>query len=209
MTAKHWLQLAAAVIAVLFVVSVVVAWREEIRQQGALKQQLKSAQQALTEAAAREQARDAAAQKQVKALQSQAAKVQSPEDVLKALPGVLPLPEPIEMKSPAGGDAANAPAIAEKPSAPKAQEAAQATIPVVDLKPLYDVAVACKECQVRLAAAQADLKDEKTKTETLGRERDDALQAAKGGSVLRRVARAAEWFVIGAAAGAVAAKLAR
>jgi len=58
-----------------------------------------------------------------------------------------------------------------------------------------------------LATAQANLKDEQTKTQALSRERDAALQAARGGSVLRRVVRAAKWFVIGAAAGAVAARL--
>jgi len=46
------------------------------------------------------------------------------------------------------------------------------------------------------------------KTVSLSRERDDALQVAKGGSALRRVMRAAKWFVVGAAVGAAAAKLA-
>jgi ABC-type transport system involved in cytochrome bd biosynthesis fused ATPase/permease subunit len=82
-------------------------------------------------------------------------------------------------------------------------------LPAEDLKPLYDFAVNCRECQAQLATAQANLKDEQTKTQALSRERDAALQAARGGSVLRRVVRAAKWFVIGAAAGAVAARLAR
>jgi hypothetical protein len=41
------------------------------------------------------------------------------------------------------------------------------------------------------------------------KKRDAAIRAAKGGSVLRRIARAAKWFAIGAAAGAVAAKATR
>ena len=81
-------------------------------------------------------------------------------------------------------------------------------LPAEDLKPLYDFALECKACQDKLAAAQADLKDEKSKTLALSRERDDALRAARGGSVIQRVARAAKWFAIGAAAGAVAAKMA-
>jgi len=81
--------------------------------------------------------------------------------------------------------------------------------PAEDLKPLYDFAADCKACQAKLGAAQADLADEKLKSQALGRERDDALRAAKGGSVLRRVARAAKWFAIGAAAGAIAAKATR
>jgi hypothetical protein len=82
-------------------------------------------------------------------------------------------------------------------------------LPVEDLKPLYDFAVDCKSCQARLAVAQADLQDERTKTAALRRERDSALQVARGGSVVRRIVRAAKRFAIGAAAGAVAVKLAR
>src|ERR1700739_2604048 len=81
--------------------------------------------------------------------------------------------------------------------------------PAADLKPLYDFAVDCKACQAKLGAAQADLADETLKSQALGKERDDALRAAKGGSVLRRIASAAKWFAIGAAAGAVAAKATR
>jgi hypothetical protein len=81
----------------------------------------------------------------------------------------------------------------------------QALIPAEDLKPLYDFALDCKACQAKLAAAQGDISDEKTKTAALTRERDDALRIARGGTVWRRIVRAAKWFAIGAAAGAVAA----
>ena len=102
------------------------------------------------------------------------------------------------------------PAVGEsEPAAPRvATDGGSLTLPVKDLKPLYDFATDCKACKVQLTAAQADLKDEKTKTAALGTERDAALRAARGGSVLRRVARAAKWFAIGAAVGAAAAKLA-
>jgi hypothetical protein len=86
---------------------------------------------------------------------------------------------------------------------------AQAVIPAADLKPLYDFSVDCKACQAKLAAAQGNLTDEKTKTTTLTKERDEAVRAAKGGSLLRRIARAAKWFAIGAAAGAFAARAAQ
>jgi hypothetical protein len=83
-----------------------------------------------------------------------------------------------------------------------------AVIPAEDLKPLYDFTLDCKACQARLAAAQSDLADEKSKTTALTKERDHALQVARGGSPWRRIARAAKWFAIGAAAGAIAAKAA-
>jgi hypothetical protein len=84
-----------------------------------------------------------------------------------------------------------------------------AVLPAADLKPLYDFAMDCKVCQAKLAAAQSDLNDEKTENAALTKEKDDAVTAAKGGGVLRRILRAAKWFAIGAAAGAVAAKAAR
>jgi hypothetical protein len=85
-------------------------------------------------------------------------------------------------------------------------KAPQAILPAADLKPLYDFALDCKACQAKLAAAQADLTDERAKTAILTHERNEALQAAKGGSLLRRIARNAKWLAIGAAAGAIAAK---
>jgi hypothetical protein len=118
-------------------------------------------------------------------------------------PDVLPLPKPLAFESsqPISGDKSSENGKTEGLS-PKVY------IPAEDLKPIYDFAVDCKECQAKLSAAQAGLQDERTKTKALSKERDDALRAAHGGSVLRRVGRAAKWFVIGAAAGAVAVKLA-
>jgi hypothetical protein len=84
--------------------------------------------------------------------------------------------------------------------------AAQAILPIEDLKPLYDFTLDCKACQAKLTAAQADLADERAKAAVLTRERDEAVRAAKGGSLLRRITRNAKWLAIGAAAGAIAAK---
>jgi len=98
----------------------------------------------------------------------------------------------------------------EVPDSPsrKPGQTADALLPAADLKPLYDFALDCKACQAKLAAAQSDLNDEKTKTAALAKQRDAAIRTAKGGSALRRIARAAKWFVMGAAAGAIAAKAA-
>ncbi len=74
------------------------------------------------------------------------------------------------------------------------------------MKPLYNFTLDCKACQAKLATAQADLTDERAKTTVLTRERNEAVRAAKGGSLLRRIARNAKWLAIGAAAGAIAAK---
>jgi len=144
----------------------------------------------------------------VAGLKKKEASVQKPAQVVAALPDVITLPAPISID-------AERPASEGGPytgkNATSDVDGVQPKInfPAADLKPLYDFAVDCKACQAKLGAAQADLADEKVKSQALGRERDDALRAAKGGSVLRRIARAAKWFAIGAAAGAIAAKAAR
>jgi hypothetical protein len=200
---KIWLGIAAVAIAGVLIVSAGVAWRAEVQARAQLQDQLKTAQQDLAAANGRESARNTALQKQLALIKKKAAAVQTPEEVIGALPGVLPLPKPIELVEqpavPANGGG--------KVDGPAPQP--QVSLPLEDLKPLYDSAVRCKECQAELAAAQADLKDEKVKTGALSRERDDALRVAKGGSVLQRVARAAKWILIGAAAGAVAARAVR
>jgi hypothetical protein len=84
-----------------------------------------------------------------------------------------------------------------------------AFIPSADLKPLYDFTLNCQACQAKLSVAQNDLADEKAKTAALIKERDDAVRLAKGGTAWHRVTRAAKWFLLGAAAGAIASKATR
>jgi len=206
MSTKTWLRMAAVALVVAFAASVVVAWRAEQRDRSQLQQQLKSAQQALTEVNARQAARDITLMQQVAQLEKKKVVVGKPADILNALPEVLPLPRPLVLERTPEPPATTPSAVPDKANLP---DAPRVLLPVEDLKPLYDSAVACKECQLKLTAAQADLADEKTKTVTLSRERDNALRVVKGGSVFSRVVRAAKWFVIGAAVGAAAAKLAR
>jgi type II secretory pathway pseudopilin PulG len=205
MSAKTLLQLLAVTIAALLTFAILVSWRDSIRQQAQLQQQLAVAQRLLQQADARQQARDAAVQQVVAQLQKQQRTIQEPADILKALPQVLPLPTPLVLDQPPQRPQSSRDDPSKgKPDAP----APNINFPLEDLKPLYDTMLQCKECQAELAAAQADLQDERTKTQVLSRERDAALRVARGGSVLRRVARAAKWFAIGAATGALAAKLA-
>jgi hypothetical protein len=189
------LQLAAIALTLILAVSLLLAWRSEVRARAQLQEQLKSAQASIEASTAQESARNAALKKQLAQLQKKAAAVQTPDQAIEALPSVLPLPEPIMLPPPTTKSDSPAPKFAQ--------------LPIADLKPLYDSAVACKECQAQLAVAQANLKDEQAKTATARRELTDALRAAKGGSSLQRVARAAKWLLIGAAAGAAAARFHR
>jgi len=206
MTMRSWIKVAAVMIALVAGVSVHFAWRGARREQAQLKAELQATQKALTDADTRQQTRNAELAQLLARLDEKKATIQKPEQIVKALPEVLPLPMPILDAQAGGAGAPKVPGQA-KPGQPAPNS--QVLLPTADLKPLYDYAVDCQECRAQLAAAQANLKDEQTKTQGLSRERDSALKAARGGSTLRRIMRAAKWFVIGAAAGAVAAKLAR
>ena len=202
-----WLKIAAVLIALATAVSVYYASRGTQHEQAQLKAELQATQKALEDADARQQSRNAELAQLLTQLNEKKATVQNPAQIMKALPDVLPLPTPLTLPTKTTG--AGLPASLGQAKQPIDTPNPKLQLPAEDLKPLYDFAVNCQECEAQLAATLANLKDEQTKSQALSRERDTALQAARGGSVLRRVVRAARWFVIGAAAGAVAAKLAR
>jgi hypothetical protein len=204
------LHLAITGIALLVATTLFVEWRSEIRDRARLQATLDQAEQSLQRANAAQQDRDRQLNDAVGKLEALKTTVVTQQQILARLPDVLSLPKPIVMQQPSNPSGATesrasaaAPRNAASPDAPTPNTAA---IPSEDLKPLYDFAVDCKACQARLAAATADLADEKTKTQALGRERDAALKLARGGSLRQRIGRAMKWFVIGAIAGAVAAK---
>jgi hypothetical protein len=147
--------------------------------------------------------------------------ITTPAQIIRELPQQLGLPLPITLQPINEKSADTRPDIpapkSGRPTTPGSNganstkvepEQTQAIIPTADLKPLYDFTIDCKACQAKLATAQANLSDEKVKTATLTKQRDEAIRAAKGGSLLHRIARAAKWFAVGAAAGAVAARAA-
>ena len=219
---QSWLKFFAASLALLLCIAAVYAWRADQRDRAHLAAELASTKQLLAAADSRQHDRDAQLAQTLAALASEKRTIVTPAQILRELPSAIALPAPITPQaernasfvgatlgspaaiasSVAAGGASPAPAR-EKPSAPTG-----AFIPSADLKPLYDFALDCQACQAKLSAAQNDLADERQKTAALTKERDDALRVAKGGSAWRRVARAAKWFVIGAAAGAIAAKAA-
>jgi hypothetical protein len=205
MPVKAWLQLLGFAVLVVAAVSLFVAWSAVRKQQDELQAQLKSAQEQLQAADARETSSKKALQQQLAKIAQERKSVQTPAEAIEELPAVLPLPKPLVIETATAGQSKGEVTAGSKTEA----AAPKVELPAEDLKPLYDYALGCKTCQAQLAATQAELNDEKAKTQTLGRERDDALRVSRGGSVIQRVARAAKWFVIGAAAGTVAAKLAR
>jgi hypothetical protein len=96
------------VVVVVLAASVLVAWRDARKEQLALQAELKTTQQALAEATARQASRDATVNDLVAGLKKKEAAVQRPEQVVAALPDMIPLPAPITID-------------AERPASPEGQ----------------------------------------------------------------------------------------
>jgi hypothetical protein len=219
MLSRIWLKLAEILVPVILAITIYVSWQADRRDRAQLATQLAAAQKTIADASASQHDRDTLLNQTLAQIAAQKQSAVTPTELLKDLPGALSLPAPITLQSAANAALAATPNTTKgSPAAsgqaatlpnnpiPKPGQDADAVLPAADLKPLYDFALDCKACKAKLAAAQSDLTDEKTKTAALAKERDAAVTAAKGGSALRRIARAAKWFAIGAAAGAVAAK---
>lgn len=204
---RPWLHPVLTALAMLIALVVLLEWRSERQDRARLQTELAQAEQSLQKATASQVERDKHLTGSLSKLDDLKRTVKTQQQILTSLPEVLPLPKPIQATtSPTDPRPATDPGTETHalPNAPSPSRTAE--IPPEDLKPLYDFVVDCKACQSRLAAATADLADEKIKTKTLGRERDAALKLARGGSLRQRVGRALKWFAIGALAGAVAAK---
>ncbi len=195
MPPRYWIRLAELTLALLLALAVFFSWRTDRRDRSQLESELAATKQLLAAADARQHDRDNQLAQTLATLAAEKRTIVTPTQIVRELPTQISLPSPIVLES--------APA---SPNSPSPQT--NAVIPAEDLKPLYDFTIDCKACQAKLVTAQSDLTDERQKTAALTHERDDALRIARGGSTWRRIARAAKWFLIGAAAGAVAAKAA-
>lgn len=195
MTSPFWLRLVAVLVVVVLGVAVMQAWRADQRDRAQLAVELAATKQLLAAADIRQHDRDAQLAQTLATLAAEKRTIVTPAQIVRELPSQISLLSPIVLQS--------TPALPDSPT-PKTN----AVIPAEDLKPLYDFTIDCKVCQSKLATARGDLLDEQKKTVALTHERDDALRIARGGSILRRITRAAKWFLIGATAGAIAAKAA-
>ncbi len=232
MNPRFHIRLAELTLVIVLAATIILAWREARADRAQLQSQLAAANQALAAATTRQQDRDAKLNDVLTNIAAEKKAATTPAQLLAGIAQAVGLTAPLTLQSvptSLATDKSNASATPNSagnspsgnspqsgtPETTTAANSAQlppapdAKIPAADLKPLYDYLLDCKACQAKLAASQSDLADEKTKTATLTKSRDDALRAAKGGTVLQRTARALKWFAIGAAAGAIAAKASR
>lgn len=208
MPSRIWLELAAILVALILCVALVEAWRADRRDRDQLNAELAATKQLVAAADARQHDREAQLAQTLAALATEKRTVVTPAQIVRELPREIPLPAPLVLQDSPTSLGQHLPG-AESSSATANPSQPQIIIPAEDLKPLHDFTLDCQACQAKLAAAQGDLADERSKSSALTKERDQALKIARGGSAWRRIARAAKWFAIGAAAGAVAAKAAR
>jgi hypothetical protein len=223
MTLRIWLRAVELVAIATFAATLLVAWRADRRDRVQLAAELATAKQALAQADTRQHDRDAQLAQTLSALAAEKRRVTTSAEIIRELPKQIPLPAPIALQpapsqTPGGSFGKNGHLLRESAPEPvshdntgsvdetasNVQAQTQVVIPTEDLKPLYDFTIDCKACQAKLAAAQGDLNDERTKTAVLAKERNAAIRLARGGSPLRRIARAAKWFLLGTAAGAIA-----
>jgi hypothetical protein len=211
MPLRFWLRLAAFCAAAILAASLFYSWRAQRRDRALLAGDLAKTQQALSAATARQLDRDQQLSKLLATFEERKRTVLTPAEIIRQLPRELPLPLPLALPTPL--QTMTVPSIGGQHAALNAGAAPESAQPIIlpaaDLKPLYNFAVDCNACRASLAAATSDLADERIKSAAMGRERDSALQSARGGSIFRRVVRATKWFVIGATAGAVASRFAR
>ena len=214
MTLTVWIRLLAGVVVLAVFTAIGAAWRAEMRSRAELAADLAATKSALEAADARQRDRDARLADTLAAIAKEKRTVRSPAQIVTDLPLQMHLPAAISLQSVPGAQVTVFKGMAGQPRETDTRSAGaearnvQAVIPGEDLKPIYDFALDCKACRATLAASQSDLADEQGKTKVLIKERDNALRVARGGSVLRRIARASKWMLIGAAAGAVAARAA-
>jgi hypothetical protein len=232
MLSNLYIRIAELAVTLLLIAAIIFAWREARNDRAQLQSQLATANQALAVATTRQQDRDGKLNDVLSTIAKEKASPATTEQLLAGIVREAGLPTPlslqqnptanIEAGTPTGTKGNQPPSNSLQPNPAPTQSASntasansiatqlatasEVKIPATDLRPLYDYMLDCKACQAKLSAAQADLADEKSKTATLTKSRDDAVKAAKGGSILQRTLRAAKWFALGAAAGAIAAK---
>ena len=175
------------------------AWRSARHDSQQLAATLASQNATIQQSGDREKQRDSQLATALAAIQSEKRAIRTPQQAAKQLPDVLPpLPLPVSI---------HVPDLSTK-LPPGESPAASVSIPQADLVPLYDDLQDCRASQAQTDTLQKDLADEKAGSAALRQERNTAVTAARGGSVLQRLKRAAKWFAIGVAVGAAAAAIA-
>jgi hypothetical protein len=177
MPTRLWLRLAEILTAAAIAATVLAAWRADRRDRAQLAAELAAAKQTLAQADTRQHDRDAKLLQTLATLAAGKRAVTTPAQIIRDLPNQVPLPAPITLQSAEPTTKPEKPTCSSGPicgpealestrpiTNPTSKAPTQAILPTQDLKPLYDFAIDYNACKAKLAAAQADLTDERAKT---------------------------------------------
>ena len=186
------------------------AWRSARHDSQQLAATLASQNAAIHQASEQEKQRDSQLQSALDQIHAEKLSVHTPQQAAQKLTEALPpLPLPLSIQFP---DLSRKPldSPSEPPNSypnrlPDEPLPASISIPQPDLIPLYNSLQDCRASEAQSATLEKDLFDEKARSASLLQERNAALTAARGGSILKRLERAAKWFAIGLASGAALA----
>jgi len=175
------------------------AWRSARHDSQQLAATLAAQNAVIQQAGDREKQRDSQLAAALSTIQTQKRAVRTPQQAAQQLASVLPpLPLPVSIHDP---DLSVPLPLGEPPST-------SISIPQPDLVPLFDDLQDCRASDVQNDSLKKDLSDEKARSAALLHERDAAIAVVHGGTFFVRLKRAAKWFAIGVATGAVVAAVA-
>lgn len=214
---KTTLNRAAWLIACMSIAVLVVIVRDYARSRleiGLLREAVASGQKSIDAATKREAARDSVLQQKLREIEALKRKVQTPAQIIAALPAALPqLPLPITVSRfealniQDSGTNHSAPlSTADSPNSARSDVSSETSgavlsVPDADLKPLYDDLEDCRAATATAEALKRDLADTQQQLSEMTAERDIAMRNTSPTNRWQDIKRAAKWFAVGAALG--------
>lgn len=214
--ARGTIELVGGTVAVVLLLMSLEAWRGERKETSQLGNALEAQQKLITDANNRETERENTLKSSLSDIANLKRKTRTPSQLLRELPKYLPLPQPIVAK-----DAPTQTARKERPSRPwslstpsiganvtasenlgtdaipSANTSAQTKEQLSMELPAQD----CRACNAKLSAAQRDATDDSLKLTALTKQRDLAVNSAKGGTLRQRLKSHLRWLAVGAGIG--------
>ena len=186
-----------------------------IAEISSLRETVASGQKSIDAAAKRESARDTALQQKMREIEALKRKVQTPAQVVAALPAELaelPLPIGVSRSLSLGGErnietndsvpSSTARGLVSSSSNGKSEESgAVLSIPDPDLKPLFDHLEDCRETTAAMETLKMDLTDTREQLSEMATERDTAIRNTSANTRWGSFKRAAKWLAVGATVG--------
>lgn len=195
MTTAHKITLTLAVILAAFLVYAGYGWLGAHDAALTLQTQQKVDAANSSKIAASESANQAQLVSSLAAIGTMRQQVQTPTQVVQAIPQVLTLPAPVVQVTQAQAKAADA-----LPDAPHVHTG-DLIIPQEDVKPFYDAQLDCKVNATKLSSCTETV----TNLTALGTVKDNEIKqqevVIKGGTKWQRIKRAAKWTAIGSVIG--------